>query len=362
MDRVWRLTLVIIGLALGTGALWLVVQPNGANAPESADSEDEIKADTRQIHAEEIEGAGSVYHFTVTIPNTWQAESVAGSQAINLYDPEATGDTNLDKSQVFIRTFRASDFLTLQTVLIHSREALEVDAHPATRYDIEKRPNVPNFPDQPSWRNLRHTVTDVRTSSDDPAIFYVIAQRPDLPDTVYQQLLATIDVDDAAMATVPAEPVAEFHDRVTKKFFGTHVTPADSPVQPERFRGYHTGVDVEYGDIEEDVPVYAIADGTIELTKVADGYGGIAVAKYTIRGTDYHVIYGHLDPAALPKLGAPVTRGEVIGRLGDGGTHETDGERRHLHFGIYTGSSPVITGYVSKESQLSSWLDPLTFY
>src|SRR3990167_3809697 len=131
MDRVWRLTLVIIGLALGTGALWLVVQPNGANAPESADSEDEIKADTRQIHAEEIEGAGSVYHFTVTIPNTWQAESVAGSQAINLYDPEATGDTNLDKSQVFIRTFRASDFLTLQTVLIHSREALEVDAHPA---------------------------------------------------------------------------------------------------------------------------------------------------------------------------------------------------------------------------------------
>src|SRR3990167_7173842 len=100
MDRVWRLTLVIIGLALGTGALWLVVQPNGANAPESADSQDEIKADTRQIHAEEIEGAGSVYHFTITIPASGQAESVAATEAITLSAPEATGDTNLGGVEV----------------------------------------------------------------------------------------------------------------------------------------------------------------------------------------------------------------------------------------------------------------------
>src|SRR5579871_4518385 len=61
-----------------------------------------------------------------------------------------------------------------------------------------------------------------------------------------------------APAPAPAmvEPAKDFLQRVTKKPFGIYVTPTDSPVQPERFTGYHTGADGEYGDITADVPVY----------------------------------------------------------------------------------------------------------
>src|SRR5438105_13240780 len=38
-------------------------------------------------------------------------------------------------------------------------------------------------------------------------------------------------------------PLENAQTRVTKKFFGTKVSPGNSPVTPERFSGYHTGVD-----------------------------------------------------------------------------------------------------------------------
>src|SRR3989338_10346295 len=40
-------------------------------------------------------------------------------------------------------------------------------------------------------------------------------------------------------------PLDNSSERVTKKPFGKYITPADSPVQPERFSGYHTGADFE---------------------------------------------------------------------------------------------------------------------
>lgn len=58
-------------------------------------------------------------------------------------------------------------------------------------------------------------------------------------------------------------PINDFFQRITKKPFGIFITPKNSPVQPEKFMGYHTGVDIEYGDITGDVPVYAIANGQV---------------------------------------------------------------------------------------------------
>ncbi|HSX24767.1 MAG TPA: hypothetical protein VLG69_02270, partial [Candidatus Andersenbacteria bacterium] len=78
------------------------------------------------------------------------------------------------------------------------------------------------------------------------------------------------------------DPVKDFKQRVTKKFFGTYVTPNNSPVQPEKFTGYHTGADAEYGDVAEDVAVYAIADGTVLLARWASGYGGVIAIQHEI--------------------------------------------------------------------------------
>ena len=111
-------------------------------------------------------------------------------------------------------------------------------------------------------------------------------------------------------------PIADFKARITKKFFGTYVTPQNSPVQPERFTGYHTGVDVEYGDVTGIVPVYAIADGTVTYANWVSGYGGVIVIEVTIDGAPHLVLYGHVDPTDLPAVGTTVQAGQVLDHLG----------------------------------------------
>jgi len=158
------------------------------------------------------------------------------------------------------------------------------------------------------------------------------------------------------------EPVANFKARVTKKPFGIYITPDSSPIQPERFTGYHTGADAEYDDVIKPVPVYAIANGTVHSARRASGYGGIVVIKHIISNQDVLVIYGHLDPEKLTPTNTIVTAGQQIGHLGKGGTDDTDGERRHLHLGILYGTKLDTRGYVNNPDQLSKWLDPLTLY
>lgn len=156
-----------------------------------------------------------------------------------------------------------------------------------------------------------------------------------------------------------ADPIADFKARITKKMFGTYVTPQNSPVQPERFTGYHTGDDVEYGDVTHDVPVYAIADGVVQEANTVSGYGGLLVIK---QNDGLYSLYGHMRVTSLPKVGKSVKKGDQVGMLGTAFSTETDGERRHLHFAIYKGNQVDIKGYVQNKGDLSNWIDPLSLY
>ncbi len=158
-------------------------------------------------------------------------------------------------------------------------------------------------------------------------------------------------------------PLANALARVTKKPFAIFITPATSPVQPERFRGYHTGTDFETfpGEQGIDVPVSAICDGTLVMKKWATGYGGVAVERCTIDGQPVTVVYGHLKLASVtPKVGDAMKAGQTFAVLGKGFSTETDGERKHLHLGIHKGTTIDILGYVQKKSDLSQWIDPMT--
>jgi murein DD-endopeptidase MepM/ murein hydrolase activator NlpD len=159
-----------------------------------------------------------------------------------------------------------------------------------------------------------------------------------------------------------ADPVTNFKARVAKKPFGIYITPQNSPIQPERFTGYHTGADAEYTDVAADVPVFAIADGTVVLSETASGYGGVFMISFSLSGTQHTALYGHIRPSSLPKVGTKVTKGQQLGLLGTGYSSETDGERRHLHFAVLADNSLNIKGYVGTKSQLSGWIDPLTLY
>ncbi|HUO75338.1 MAG TPA: M23 family metallopeptidase [Candidatus Paceibacterota bacterium] len=159
-------------------------------------------------------------------------------------------------------------------------------------------------------------------------------------------------------------PLTNAKSRETKKPFGIYVTPSDSPVSPEKFTGYHTGLDFETTPAEADidVPVRALCDGTLLVKEYATGYGGVAVQSCVLDGQPVTVIYGHLKLASItPAVGSAIARGDALGVLGKGYSTETDGERKHLHLGIHKGTTINILGYVQTKAALNGWLDPAPF-
>lgn len=156
-------------------------------------------------------------------------------------------------------------------------------------------------------------------------------------------------------------PLDRAAERVTKKPFGIYITSQNSPVQPEKFQGYHTGTDFEIfpEELNVDVSVKAICDGELALKKWASGYGGILVESCELNGELITVVYGHLKLASIAKkAGDALAKGEGIGILGKAYSAETDGERKHLHLGVHKGSGIDIRGYVQNQSELLGWLDP----
>jgi murein DD-endopeptidase MepM/ murein hydrolase activator NlpD len=166
-------------------------------------------------------------------------------------------------------------------------------------------------------------------------------------------------------ATNPApqlhDPISGGLGRVTKKAFGLYVSPGHSPITPEKFTGYHTGIDFETTPQEQniDVPIFAACAGKLLLKKYASGYGGVAVQACKLDNADVTIIYGHLRLSGIiPSVGDVLSPGQQIAVLGTGYSSETDGERKHLHFSIHKGTAINILGYVQKPADLSGWLDP----
>lgn len=163
-------------------------------------------------------------------------------------------------------------------------------------------------------------------------------------------------------SSVPSAKPIDILDpsRITKKPFGIRIDRATSPVQPERFSGWHTAADFEVmaDEDEEAIPVPAICDGPVLSARSVSGYGGVLVQRCDIGGKTVTVLYGHLDPATLASGDLKIT--DIVGFLGKGFSAETDNERPHLHLGIHKGPNVELKGYVQNESDLSEWIDPVT--
>lgn len=160
-----------------------------------------------------------------------------------------------------------------------------------------------------------------------------------------------------------ALPISEAGTRITKKSYGTYVTPQNSPVSPEVFTGYHTGTDFEAFESEKDsdVVINAICSGELLRKTTASGYGGYAVQACTIQGQAVTVVYGHLRLSSIAmQVGKHIEAGQSIGVLGTGYSSETGNERKHLHLSIHLGANLDIRGYVQDKSALNSWIDPQT--
>lgn len=155
-------------------------------------------------------------------------------------------------------------------------------------------------------------------------------------------------------------PMERARERVNKKPFGIKISPNNSPVSPERFSGYHTGVDYEIFEGEEniDVEIFAICSGKLLKKETAAGYGGLLVQSCELDNQPVTVIYGHIRLSSVQQnVGDHISKQDVLGVLGAGFSQETDGERKHLHLGIHKGTDINIRGYVQILSELNDWID-----
>ena len=155
-------------------------------------------------------------------------------------------------------------------------------------------------------------------------------------------------------------PMNDALSRITKKPFGIYISPINSPVTPEKFTGYHTGVDYETFPTEqvEDITITAICTGKVIEKKQARGYGGMVIQSCLIDNSPITIIYGHMRLSSIKNsMGEILNAGDFLGFLGTGYSAETDGERKHLHLGIHTGEVVDTRGYVQTKSELKNWID-----
>ncbi len=300
----------------------------------------------------------AAYQFSADLNSGWQVKYIAPTEAIALFPPGAD-PTSLDGAEIFIRHFEASQFLTLSTVNITKREETSVGAHAAVAYEIEKKAGVANFADQPAWRSAKHTVLDIRFAPTGQTSFFVLARNPKLSTEQFDSFVASLKLYNDKNSVV--SPLDRISERVSKKTFGTKVSPTSSPVTPEKFSGYHTGWDFEIfpEELTNDVPVVAFCGGALRVKQTTSGYGGVVVQDCTIDGKTITALYGHLNVASVvANIGNYLAPGQKIGLLGNDKSTQTDGERKHLHFSIHNGAATDLRGYVDTSNELSGWLDP----
>lgn len=146
-------------------------------------------------------------------------------------------------------------------------------------------------------------------------------------------------------------PVERYVDYRYSKAFGEYIS--------DRFEGYHVADDVEFEFVEREIPVHAIMDGTVVQIGDVSGYGGVILIDHG----NVNAIYGHIDlSSSTLKEGDEVVTGQYLADLGENRSEETDGERKHLHFGLYEGEPVRINGYEQQEPSVARWINPQNFF
>ncbi len=161
-------------------------------------------------------------------------------------------------------------------------------------------------------------------------------------------------------------PLDKTDQRQTLLKFGMYVTPdpSQNPISPpERFTGYHTGLDIEILPEEKDLPVLVktICEGKILYTGIIEGYGGVIIQECLIDNQVVSVLYGHLNPTSFKVLvgNNSMSAQTTIAELGKDRSEETGNTRKHLHLGIHKGNHIEFLGYVNEPKDLEEFIDPL---
>lgn len=134
------------------------------------------------------------FSFNVSIPKTWRAEYVPAAKAINLYDSQAGGKSNLERSMIFITYYSAEEFTAPLNMDIKSQSEATINKLATKTYIVQKNSDRKKIVGQPAWLDLEHRITDIRTTDAKPTIFYSLAIAPGLSDAQLSTFLASLSM------------------------------------------------------------------------------------------------------------------------------------------------------------------------
>lgn len=128
------------------------------------------------------------------------------------------------------------------------------------------------------------------------------------------------------IASIPAIQPVNFHDlRRIGSYFGYRTDPFYKVTK------FHEGIDFTAA---VGTPVYATGDGVV--TEAEYNRGGYGMCIKINHGYSYETFYAHLSRMKV-KVGQKITRGEVIGMVGNTGKSTAP----HLHYEVHKGGQPI---------------------
>lgn len=178
---------VLLGLA---GYFFFVQRPTG---PAALKEEIRKEDKTPSVRLVDFSKVNPAFRFSGHIPLEFEVEYIPQLKALSIYDPRLHGENVREKSQIYISSFEANRFLTLSTVDITQQDETLINGYDAVLYEIAKKANVPNFTQQPSWRNYKHKALDIRFTQDNPSVFYSFAYNPELSQALFEQYIDSLE-------------------------------------------------------------------------------------------------------------------------------------------------------------------------
>jgi murein DD-endopeptidase MepM/ murein hydrolase activator NlpD len=128
------------------------------------------------------------------------------------------------------------------------------------------------------------------------------------------------------IASIPAIQPVDFHDlRRIGSYFGYRTDPFYKVTK------FHEGIDFTAA---VGTPIYATGDGVV--TEAEFSRGGYGMCIKLNHGYSYETFYAHLSRMKV-RVGQKITRGEIIGFVGNTGKSTAP----HLHYEVHKGGQPI---------------------
>lgn len=135
----------------------------------------------------------------------------------------------------------------------------------------------------------------------------------------FDEVVALCKEHDDMLKCIPAiQPVSNKDLKKTASGYGVRVDPIYKTTK------FHEGMDFS---ANIGTPIYATGNGTVTKAGWQSGYGRVVVINH---GYGYETLYAHMNKINV-RVGQKVTRGEVIGEVGN--TGKSTGP--HLHYEVH---------------------------